>query len=159
MGQTNPALCPYCGAEMEADIVETKSDGSLSCFGFMRCSEDDCYSASPMVFGQNKEETERKLYTAAQRRYVPPIKPMTPEEIRQHYDSDHSSIGAQALYIESKDVDWGYWAIIDYYAEELCAVWSACGDMFHGCDYNRTWRCWARRPTDEERAAAAWEVE
>lgn len=26
-------------------------------------------------------------------------------------------------------------------------------------DYNRTWRCWARRPTDEERAAAVWEVE
>jgi hypothetical protein len=26
-------------------------------------------------------------------------------------------------------------------------------------DYGKTWRCWARRPTDEERAAAAWEVE
>lgn len=26
-------------------------------------------------------------------------------------------------------------------------------------DYGKTWRCWARRPTDEERAAAVWEVE
>lgn len=26
-------------------------------------------------------------------------------------------------------------------------------------DYNRKWRCWPRRPTDEERAAAKWEVE
>ena len=26
-------------------------------------------------------------------------------------------------------------------------------------DYGKTWRCWARRPTDEERAAAVWEGE
>ena len=26
-------------------------------------------------------------------------------------------------------------------------------------DYGKTWRCWARRPTDEERTAAVWEVE
>lgn len=25
-------------------------------------------------------------------------------------------------------------------------------------DYNRKWRCWPRRPTDEERTAAEWEV-
>ena len=25
-------------------------------------------------------------------------------------------------------------------------------------DYGKTWRCWARRPTDEEREAAKWEV-
>ena len=24
-------------------------------------------------------------------------------------------------------------------------------------DYGKTWRCWASRPTDEERSAAAWE--
>lgn len=23
-------------------------------------------------------------------------------------------------------------------------------------DYGKTWRCWTRRPTDEERRAAAW---
>lgn len=28
-----------------------------------------------------------------------------------------------------------------------------------GTDYGKTWRCWARRPTDEERAAAVWEAE
>lgn len=26
-------------------------------------------------------------------------------------------------------------------------------------DYNRTWRCWTRRPTDKERAAAKWEAQ
>ena len=26
-------------------------------------------------------------------------------------------------------------------------------------DYGKKWRCWSRRPTDEERAAAKWEVE
>ena len=25
-------------------------------------------------------------------------------------------------------------------------------------DYGKTWRCWASRPTDEERSAAAWEI-
>ena len=24
--------------------------------------------------------------------------------------------------------------------------------------YNKTWRCWSRRPTDEERKAAAWQT-
>ena len=26
-------------------------------------------------------------------------------------------------------------------------------------DYGKTWRCWSRRPTDEERSAAVWEGE
>ena len=25
-------------------------------------------------------------------------------------------------------------------------------------EYGKMWRCWARRPTDEEREAAVWEV-
>lgn len=28
---------------------------------------------------------------------------------------------------------------------------------YHIEDYNKTWRCWAVRPTDEERAKAKWE--
>ena len=34
---------------------------------------------------------------------------------------------------------------------------------YHGCkkfeceEYNRTWRCWTKRPTDEQRKATPWE--
>lgn len=30
-------------------------------------------------------------------------------------------------------------------------------DKYWTCDYNKTWRCWAARPTDEQREAAKWE--
>ena len=29
--------------------------------------------------------------------------------------------------------------------------------VFYRCDYNKTWRCWARRPTNKEREAAKWD--
>ena len=34
---------------------------------------------------------------------------------------------------------------------------------YHGCkkfeceEYNRTWRCWTKRPTDEQRKTVKWE--
>ena len=31
------------------------------------------------------------------------------------------------------------------------------GFTFELADYGKTWRCWANKPTDEEREAAAWE--
>ena len=38
------------------------------------------------------------------------------------------------------------------------AITSAVGVQKHEIDnYGKTWRCWASRPTDEEREAAAWE--
>ena len=38
------------------------------------------------------------------------------------------------------------------------AITSAVGiQKYEIDDYGKTWRCWASRPTDEEREAAAWE--
>lgn len=31
--------------------------------------------------------------------------------------------------------------------------------IYYRSEYGKSWRCWPRFPTDEERAAAAWEVE
>lgn len=31
------------------------------------------------------------------------------------------------------------------------------GDSFTNASYGKTWRCWAEKPTDEERRAAGWE--
>jgi hypothetical protein len=30
-------------------------------------------------------------------------------------------------------------------------------DKYWACDYNKTWRCWTSRPTDEQREAVKWE--
>lgn len=30
-------------------------------------------------------------------------------------------------------------------------------DKYWACDYNKTWRCWSCRPTDEQRKAVKWE--
>lgn len=30
-------------------------------------------------------------------------------------------------------------------------------DTYWACDYNKTWRCWASCPTDEQREAVKWE--
>ena len=43
--------------------------------------------------------------------------------------------------------------IDEHYSEEEEHVY------FEETEYNKTWRCWPRKPTDEEREAAMWETE
>lgn len=49
--------------------------------------------------------------------------------------------------IFSKELNGRITFVMSYYLEK----------EFFCDDYGKEWRCWATKPTDEERAAAAWE--
>lgn len=62
-----------------------------------------------------------------------------------------------AVYCEAKNDPHAYATIL--FAGQVI---SPNGDKINACDlvyfhYGKTWRAWAQRPTDEERAAAPWE--
>ena len=142
MEQNNPILCPYCGAEMEM-------------IGFDKfwytCPK--CAADSPFVEGK------QEAYAAAQRRYVPPIKPLTLEEalVQRVVYVDWKNNGAVVDSPILLHMIWDEWSEQDILAWESFGVEGEYDPP--ATDYNRTWRCWSRRPTDEERMDAAWEVE
>ena len=39
----------------------------------------------------------------------------------------------------------------------VCYIGTDVDDRLETCDYNKTWRCWTARPTDEQREAIPWD--
>lgn len=88
-------------------------------------------------------------------------KPLTLEEIEELYYADDDVIGT-ALILETRDsvlmtglID--YMNIADEGVQCIC-IWN--GEATDNCnerDYNRTWRCWQTKPTQEEMDAASWD--
>ena len=75
-----------------------------------------------------------------------PLVPMTLEEVKRHVKEPE----AEPVWLddveEPSNTGWTYSHII-------C-------DWLHGFDertYGKEWRCWSRKPTDEERKAAKWD--
>lgn len=147
--------CPYCGA-----IMSFEAD---SCHLWMKC--DFCLSASPKaekpnmpngdfsaigwaIYWAKCEEIAKK---AALRR--PLQKPLTLWELHELIDSGDEVV----IYIETDNHVETYANIIygmnifDRYGETEGV------DFLRFETYGKTWRAWATRPTDEERAAAPWE--
>lgn len=82
-----------------------------------------------------------------------PVKPMTLEELHALIDAGDEVV----IYCEARDDDRAY---VHICAGEL--IISSDGDIIAKdrlvyATYGKTWRAWASRPTDEERAAAPWE--
>lgn len=80
-------------------------------------------------------------------------KPLTPEDLRALIDAEMEAV----VFIETDTHAETYANIIyemhifDRYGETEGA------DFLRFETYGKTWRAWAQRPTDEERAAAQWE--
>ena len=90
-------------------------------------------------------QAKKGAIEAAMRRYTPPIKPMPFEEVERIVRSDNID-DETPLYLE------------DVYG---CNCWEISYKMTYMCralkdDYGKTWRCWERTPTEEERSAAEW---
>lgn len=88
-------------------------------------------------------------------------KPLTLEEIEELYYEDEDVIGT-SLILETRDsvlmtglIDYVY--SIDEGAQWVC-VWNGEGNNnYVGRDYNRTWRGWRTKPTQEEINSATWD--
>jgi hypothetical protein len=98
-------------------------------------------------------------------------KPLTFDECMVMGDVDaQDEMIPDPVFLEYKDPEgWTGWVCLrdHYYHPEGDPSGRGLYIMHPGCDvqgksefeayYGKTWRCWASRPTDEERAAAPWE--
>lgn len=150
-------LCPWCGAEMEHaiynDAVWCTGKGKFheAYHAFYRCRK--CRAQGPVEYRSHGPAAEEAARAAALRRYTPPLKPMTLEEATnteeavwyEYNDSTRTEkIDCVAL-PEAK----AYTEICTLRRDSAWLVTTEC--------YGKTWRCWERKPTDEERSAE-WET-
>lgn len=139
--------CPYCGTEMKlhdmGDIFPMLPRYWYSCL--------TCHSTSPKV-----SHSPDAAYDMAQYRYDPPVKPLTWEEaitddyyLEQRGD-EYVDMALNTLAMSTDGPEPGLRDCIHFvtHSEEDVKLMRF--------DYGKTWRCWPRRPTEEERRAAAW---
>ncbi len=151
---TDKILCPWCGAEMLVDAMSYYREGERVWEAYSCCSNGDCGAEGPKKeCVKDREEAMRIVRAAALRRYTPPIKPMPLKEVWRE---------DAPMWVEGKS---GALWIGDFYASmdtrnawEVQTFGSAKPRLLLEDYYNKNWRCWERKPTDEERSAAEWET-
>lgn len=136
---TETPKCPYCGAGMELKYV----CGEYFCL----CAA--CEATSPM--GTSKEAA----LSAALHRAEPENKPLTLGEVQECCEK---GIGYMPLWVEFRNTpDVSRWMPINlqdtvFSSETVSIYLKSIGDK-----YNVMWRCWPRKPTPDQMAAAKWE--
>lgn len=143
-------LCPWCGAEMH---VEGKyNTRGASWIAFTLCL--DCGATGPLARDVNKSEKAIKnARAAALRRYTQPIKPMTREEAANTEEAVWYEYNGST---RTEKIDCVALPEAKAYTE-ICTLRRDSAWLVTTENYGKTWRCWSRKPTDEERSAAEWE--
>lgn len=132
--------CPYCGAETR---LNENNEGIY----WYECRE--CNATGPT------EKTREAALSAALHRAEPEMRPLTLEEVEAHCED---GIGATPLWVEFKIVpDVSRWMCAElpghvFSIETIKIFLRSCGER-----YGKTCRCWPRKPTPEQMAAAEWE--
>lgn len=146
---TDKILCPYCGAEMKFDFA-LRSGAISRTFVCLECGAN-----SPKIvrnrLEKSAEELDEETKAAALRRYTPLLKPMTLEGVLWTEGE---------IYVEyAGEFDtWACRCFINSMTEEVTVHCIEETETLDFSAYNCTWRCWERKPTDEERSAAEWET-
>lgn len=132
--------CPYCGEHMCLEY-NSKSVYWYECY--------KCGATTPT------EEAEQAAYEAAMNRWQEPNRVLTLEEVREYCKQ---GAGAAPLWVGFQNVPRvSRWMVVCN-PEEVCsndAVRNYCGGIADM--YNKTWRCWLRKPTAEEMESTPWE--
>lgn len=134
--------CPYCGGEMKKRVL---SDYKTLCFWL--CPK--CSATSPSA------GTAEEAYTAAMQRWQESNRVLTMEEVREHCKQ---GVDAAPLWVEfSGFPSESHWMVVDLPDEVFCTdtVRNFC--MSYVNTYKKSWRCWLRKPTQEEMEAVPWE--
>lgn len=146
-------LCPWCGSEMRY-VCYTRG---ILYQGYMKCKE--CDATGPMILERDEKDIRHQVETAALRRYEPPVRPLTLEEFEAVYDAredhewPHEAIPPYLFldsHIEKDDNCWLLWCVAR-------AVWENDSRKYTRDTYGKTWRCWLRKPTEQEREACGWD--
>lgn len=128
--------CPYCGTPM---VGEERIEGA----DWYECYK--CGATAPT------EGTEQAAYTAAMQRYAEPNRVLTLDEIKELRavwveDISHGIAPAIVFPTDSKN----YSCVVADYDASDDNVW------FDNAEYGKHWRCWLRKPTQEERETVPW---
>lgn len=146
---TDKVLCPYCGAEMA--VVMSIYFDSPGWGGRTLCK--GCDALGPRVTGfKTKAEARAAALAAAQARYLPPNRPLTLDEVKEHCKGGTS---ATPLWVEFDEGinRWGRIAPeepgceLEYVTVFVSMMWPR---------YGKEWRCWLRKPTQAKMDAAGW---
>lgn len=156
---TETPKCPYCGAEM---IVMAVRMAPHKWIGWYKCEK--CLSeASVKNCGYTEEEAKEIALSAALHRAEPEMRPLTLAEVLELGKDDDSIV-----YIESIRFGGCGW----YQPCTIIFDSSTVGrrneihfyepgndlpDFWPEAEYGKSWRCWPRKPTPEQMAAAEWE--
>lgn len=141
---TETPKCPYCGAETR---LNENNEGIY----WYECRE--CNATGPT------EKTPVEAFSAALHRAEPENRPLTLEELKAHCAKGRD---AEPLWVEYDTVrDMALWVLantpcgMDERDIPSLAYWLKDKDLVS--EYGRFWRCWHRKPTPEQMAAAEWE--
>lgn len=136
----NPS-CPYCGSEMDHWYNLAIGRQHYVC--------PECYASSPT------KGDELEAYTAAMQRWQEPNDYLVRAEV---LDRCKQGAEAQPLWVEFRRNDQrSRWMVVDtpptVFGTDTVKNYFA--DM---CEqYGILWRCWLRKPTQEERKNVPWE--
>lgn len=146
---TETPKCPYCGAEMMDDSY------TWTC--------PKCYSNSPVVIwdeekikGMTEEEKMAYAREAALHRAEPEMRPLTLEELKAHCAKGRDAEPLWTEFREECAISRWIFAVIppDVFDRPVLSEWIATDRREK---YGKVWRCWPRKPTPEQMAAAEWE--
>ena len=138
--------CPYCGKEMKASILEMNG----FYYGEYRCRA--CNAFAPNIDkAKTFNEAKKAAFEAAMKR--PLQKPIAETDLGKYLDTP---VWFEEFGRDVEDLPLLLDGIGIYYAEFKEFGKSEWLDRRID-DYNYQWRCWAEKPTEEERKAAEWE--
>ena len=133
-----PVVCPYCGHKMVHQYV----------YG-------DHFFCCPKCRAVASANAEKPAYTAAMQRWPGSNRVLMMEEVREHCKQ---GVDAAPLWVEfSGFPSASHWMVVDLPDEVFCTdtVRNFC--MSYVDTYKKSWRCWFRKPTQEEMEAMPWE--
>lgn len=150
---TETPKCNYCGEEMKLvdSFVSTETLQNQIAY---RYSCEECKSLSP------RKITPDEALSAALHRAEPEMRPLTMEEVLE-LGKDNDSI----VYIETRRFGGRGWCqpctiIFDSSAEgqkneiHFYEPGNDLPEFWPEAEYGKSWRCWPRKPTPEQMAAA-----
>jgi len=165
MSERERVFCPYCPADaenpegVEMMIREARQARSREAY-LVQYMCKTCGACTPAKSGETAEKAKASVLAMIQKA-MPTRQKQKPLTWWEACEDDY--------YLEIKGGEYVDMALLQTAFCTDDAIMPSDYAMFttheqdglelYGADYGKTWRCWKTRPTEEERAAAKWDLE
>lgn len=147
---TETPKCPYCGEEMTVMAVRLARHNWI---GWCNC--ENCLSVGPSKSNcYTEKEAKESATSATLHRAEPENRLLTLEEIIEKLEDEEWNV----VWMECPEQRVTVPMCPQYREGDTiicCAPLTQCKGKLS--NYGKTWRCWPRKPTPEQMAAAEWE--